>query len=83
MKVIANRLKRVLDKDISENQSAFLSGRLISDNVMITYEVMHILKAKRRGRDAYMALKMDMCKAYDQIEWSHLKAVLTKMGFGN
>lgn len=83
MKVIANRFKGVLDKDISENQSAFLSGRLISDNVMITYEVMHILKGKRRGSDAYMALKMDMSKAYDQIEWSHLKAVLTKMGFGN
>ncbi|XP_074346913.1 uncharacterized protein LOC141685724 [Apium graveolens] len=80
-KVIANRLKGVLDKVISENQSAFLSGRLISDNVMIAYEVMHMLKRKRRGRDSYMALKLDMSKAYDRIEWSYLNVVLSKMGF--
>lgn len=80
-KVIANRLKSTLDQVISENQSAFMSGRLISDNVMIAYEVMHTLKRKRRGRDVYMALKLDMSKAYDRIEWSYLKAILTKMGF--
>lgn len=67
-KVIANRLKGVLDQVISENHSAFITGRLISDNVMIAYEVMHMLKRKRRGRDVYMALKLDMSKAYDRIE---------------
>lgn len=82
-KVIANRLKRILDHVISENQSAFMSGRLISDNVMIAYEVMHMLKRKRRGREAYMALKLDMSKAYDRIEWCYLQAILTKLGFHN
>ncbi|KAL8131281.1 hypothetical protein AgCh_007272 [Apium graveolens] len=80
-KVVANRLKMLLDQVISENQSAFMSGRLISDNVLIAYEVMHTLKRKRRGNDAYMALKLDMSKAYDRIEWSYLQAVLIKMGF--
>lgn len=80
-KVIANRLKGILDQVISENQSAFMSGRLISDNVMIAYEVMHMLKRKRREREAYMALKLDMSKAYDRIEWGYLKAILIKMGF--
>lgn len=80
-KVVANRLTLLLDQVISENQSAFRSGRLISDNVLIAYEVMHMLKRKRRGNDAYMALKLDMSKAYDRIEWSYLQAVLIKMGF--
>lgn len=57
-----------------------MSGRLNSDNVMIAYEVMHMLKRKRMGRDAYMALKLDMSKAYDRIEWGYLKAILIKMG---
>lgn len=47
-KVIANRLKKVLGQVISENRSAFMSGHLISDNVMIAYEVMHMLKKKRK-----------------------------------
>lgn len=59
-KVVTNRLKDMLDQVISKNQSAFISGRLILDNVMI----MHTLKWKRRGRDAYMVLNLDMSKAY-------------------
>ncbi|KAL8099906.1 hypothetical protein AgCh_032240 [Apium graveolens] len=80
-KVVENRLKLLLDQEISENQSAFMSGRLISDNVLIDYEVMHTLKQKRRGKDVYMALKLDMSKAYDHIEWSYFQDILIKMGF--
>ncbi|KAL8104292.1 hypothetical protein AgCh_028495 [Apium graveolens] len=57
---------------ISANQSAFMSGRLMLDNVLVAYEVLHTLKRKRRGKEAYMALKLDMSKAYDRIEWSYL-----------
>lgn len=63
IKVLANRLKR-----ISDNQSAFMNGRLISDNVMVSYEIMHFFKRKRRGNDTHMAIKLDMSKAYDRIE---------------
>lgn len=67
-KVMANRMKEV----VSENQSVFVPGRLISDNIMISYEVMHYLKRKRRGNEGDMALKLDMSKAYDRIEWDYL-----------
>ncbi|XP_074323477.1 uncharacterized protein LOC141660391 [Apium graveolens] len=82
-KVLANRLKKVLDSIISDSQSAFLPGRLISDNIMISFEVMHYLKRKKFGKEGYMALKLDMSKAYDRIEWKFLKEVLLMMGFND
>lgn len=66
-KVMANRIKGLLDTVVSETQSAFIPGRLISDNVMVAYEVMHYLKGKKNGKDGYMTLKLDMSKAYDRI----------------
>uniref|UniRef100_A0A803PUD0 Reverse transcriptase domain-containing protein n=1 Tax=Cannabis sativa TaxID=3483 RepID=A0A803PUD0_CANSA len=80
-KVLANRLKVVLPDVISESQSAFLPGRLISDNIMVSFEIMHYLKRKRLGKDGFMALKLDMSKAYDRVEWPFIESVLVRMGF--
>ncbi|XP_060972631.1 uncharacterized protein LOC133038482 [Cannabis sativa] len=82
-KVVANRMKGILDIAISETQSAFVSGRLISDNFMVAFEVMHYLKRKTNGRQGYMALKLDMSKAYDRVEWGFSEAVLRAMGFSD
>lgn len=80
-KVLANRLKGVIDQFISESQSAFILGRLISDNIMISYEIIHYTKRKTKGKIGRMALKLDMSKAYDRVEWNYVEAVLCKMGF--
>lgn len=80
-KVLANRLKTVLNSVISDNQSAFIPGRLITDNIMISYEVMHYMKRKKDGKTGWMALKLDMSKAYDRVEWGFLEAMLIKIGF--
>lgn len=69
-KVMANRMKEMLEVVVSDSQSASIPGRLILDNVMVSYEVMHYLKRKKVGKDGFMALKLDMSKAYDRIEWN-------------
>lgn len=66
-KVLANRLKEVLNMVVLDAQSVFVPGCLISDNIMVSYEVMHYLKRKRLGKKGYMTLKLYMSKAYDRI----------------
>lgn len=49
-KTLVNRLKRVLDMVISASQSAFVPGRLNTDNVVLAFELMHVLRKKNNGR---------------------------------
>jgi hypothetical protein len=78
-KVIANWLRPVLDDIISEEQSAFVPGCLITDNVLVAYEHIHYLK-KKKGKFGACAVK-DMAKAYDRVEWCYLHNVMLKLGF--
>uniref|UniRef100_A0A803PJ09 Reverse transcriptase domain-containing protein n=1 Tax=Cannabis sativa TaxID=3483 RepID=A0A803PJ09_CANSA len=80
-KVLVNRMKPFMDLIVSDTQSAFIPGRLISDNVLISFEVLHYLKRKRKGKEGFMALKLEMSKAYDRIEWKFLEEILHKIGF--
>ncbi|XP_060969565.1 uncharacterized protein LOC115713553 [Cannabis sativa] len=80
-KSIANKLKLVLNNLISPNQSAFLPGRLISDNIIIAQEVAHSIKLRTHGRKGWMAVKLDMAKAFDRVEWAFIAAILNKFLF--
>ena len=82
-KVLVNRLKQVLPNIVSGSQSAFLSGRLITDNVLVAFETLHYLKRKTKGKLGYMALKLDMSKAYDRMEWIFLEKVMRHVGFAD
>ena len=80
-KVLANRLKKFLNNIIIEHQSAFAKGRLIADNILIAFETLHTMKHCNSGSNGFMALKLDMSKAYDRVEWVFLENVMRKMGF--
>ncbi|KAG8479241.1 hypothetical protein CXB51_029714 [Gossypium anomalum] len=82
-KTVANRLQRVLDVYVDAAQSSFVPGRLITDNVLLAYEVLHSFKNKNSSRKGFMTLKLDMRKAYDRVEWPFIKGVMSKMGFSD
>ncbi|XP_066383448.1 uncharacterized protein [Miscanthus floridulus] len=81
-KVLANRLRLVLDDIISEEQSAFVPSQLITDNFLTANECIHYLK-KKKGKIGACAIKLDMTKAYDRVEWSYLRCIMKKLGFAD
>uniref|UniRef100_A0A2N9HN71 Reverse transcriptase domain-containing protein n=1 Tax=Fagus sylvatica TaxID=28930 RepID=A0A2N9HN71_FAGSY len=56
-------------------------GRQITDNVAVAFELMHALRSRRKGKVSQMAIKLDMSKAYDRVEWTFLERVMQRMGF--
>ncbi|XP_045791800.1 uncharacterized protein LOC123886537 [Trifolium pratense] len=79
-KTIANRIKTILPDVISPNQSAFIQGRLITDNALIASEIFHYLAHTKR-KNGHVGIKTDMTKAYDRVEWEFLEATMSIMGF--
>ena len=78
-KVLANRIKKVLDKVISKFQNAFVEGRQILDAVLIANE---IVDSSLRRKVYGLICKLNIEKAYDSIRWEFLFQVMGKMGFG-
>lgn len=80
-KVLANRLKRILPHVISGNQAAFVLSRSINENVLIAFELIHHMKKSFGGHVGDVALKLDISKAYDKVEWGYLRRRMIAMGF--
>jgi hypothetical protein len=58
----------MLNHIISLFQSTFILGRLISDNILVAFEALHTMNGRLKGRRGFMALKLDMSKAYNKVE---------------
>ncbi|KAG7583573.1 hypothetical protein ISN44_As08g030850 [Arabidopsis suecica] len=81
-KIMADRLKPWLHILISEFQSAFIPGRLITDNIIVTHELLHSLRTKKI-KSPFMDLKLDIAKAFDKVEWTYIEAMLRRLGFAD
>lgn len=79
-RVLIDRLKAIMPLIISECQSAFIKGRLITNNILLAYEASHSMKHSQAMKGS-MAIKLDMSKAYDHLEWPFIRAVMAKIGF--
>jgi hypothetical protein len=75
-----NKMKKVLSHIISPTQSVFILRRLITDNILVAFEALHTLNGQTKGRERFLALKLDMTKAYDRIEWDFLEAAMKMIG---
>ena len=71
-KIIVARLRPFLDKIISPLQTAFVPGRKGIDNVIVVQEIIHTL-SRKKGRVGYMAIKIDLEKAFDKLEWGFIR----------
>jgi len=77
-KVIANRLKPLLPTLVSEEQTGYVEGRQILNNIIQAHEVVHSLK---NNKQAGMIIQLDLVKDYDKLSWSYIREVLKAYGF--
>ncbi|GJR75133.1 RNA-directed DNA polymerase, eukaryota, reverse transcriptase zinc-binding domain protein [Tanacetum coccineum] len=78
-KIITNMIKSDLKKLVQNNQSAFIPGRVIQDNIMISQEILRGYGRKKGQKRC--AMKIDLQKAYDTVSWNFLETILIKFGF--
>ncbi|XP_022019626.1 uncharacterized protein LOC110919671 [Helianthus annuus] len=77
-KLLVNRLKNVIHKLISVEQTAFLAGRNIVDGPLMLNELVAWLKLRKK---AGMIFKVDIHKAYDSLSWVFLNSIMEQMGY--
>ena len=75
---IANRIKTMLPELINEDQTGFMSGRYIGDNLRLIYDMIAYLKEKNLPG---LLLNIDFEKAFDSVDWKFMFKVLKAFGF--
>jgi hypothetical protein len=80
---LVNRLRPLLGDIISEAQSAFVPGRLITDNAMLAFECIHHIQQEKDPERSFCAYKLDLSKAYDRVDWAFLEQMMLKLGFAH
>ena len=76
---IANRIKVVLPKLIHEDQTGFVPGRYIGNNLRLLYDMIYYLQNENLPG---LLISIDFEKAFDSLDWEFMKKVLKHFGFG-
>lgn len=76
------RIRPILDYLVSYLQTTFVPKRKGVDNAIIVQELIHSM-SKKKGKDGFMAIKIDLKKAYDHLEWSFIRDTLALFNFPN
>ena len=79
-KVLVHRLRPILSNIIGPYQSSFLPGRGTSDNSIVLQEIIHFMKRSKRKK-GFVAFKLDLEKAFDNVNWDFLSNCLHDFGF--
>ncbi|XP_074266241.1 cytochrome P450 87A3-like [Silene latifolia] len=79
-KILVLRLRHIIPSIISPFQSSFLQGRGTDTNFIVASEIIYSMKT-RKGKYGWFALKVDLEKAYDCLEWSFIKHCLSNLNF--
>lgn len=74
-------MERYLIWVISDTQVAFVEGRLISDNILVAHELLHALNSNNKCSEQFIAVKTDISKAFDRVEWSFLEFAMRLLCF--
>jgi hypothetical protein len=80
-KILADRLSAIASKIISPQQRGFIPDRHVSDCVIVASEAINVLQKKRYSGN--LALKIDIKKAFDSIDWNFLLSVMHQFGFSH
>ena len=79
-KLLVEKLRPLFDKLVLPTQSAFIPNRWIAENQIVVQEILHSFKT-RKTKPGLMAIKLDLQKAYDRVNWKFLEAILLHFGF--
>jgi hypothetical protein len=77
-KVVVERLKDCIPSLISPYQTGFVPGRNIHENIIVAQEMTHSM-VKMKGNRGYVAIKVDLSKAYDKLNWDFIWQILQEI----
>ena len=78
-KALANRLKKVLPKLVNSDQTGFMKGRFIGENIRLIDGVINFAEAENIPG---LLLFLDFEKAFDTVEWVFIKKTFQQFNFG-
>lgn len=79
-KILAQRIRILMSGLVNPCQSSFTPHRQSRDNIIVAQEIFHSMRNKK-GKKGWLAIKIDLEKAYDRLSWNYIKETLEDIGF--